>query len=95
MNKRGAKRKKHITQDSPELHRIGAHIRRLRKAQGYTSHEAFAYAHGFARAQFLSYEHGRNMQVFTLLRIVAAFGMDLETFFKTMKEHEPHHRTED
>lgn len=69
-----------------QLKRIGAHIRQLRKAKGYTSHELFAYDHGFARAQYLSYEHGRNMELSTLLRLAAAFEMDLKAFFSSLPD---------
>jgi transcriptional regulator with XRE-family HTH domain len=60
---------------------IGRRIRGLRKDAGYTSHEQFALEFDFARAQYLTYEHGRDMRITTLLRICQAFNMSLEEFF--------------
>jgi transcriptional regulator with XRE-family HTH domain len=86
MKKRGP-RPKSKTPD-PSVVLLGKRIRSLRKAAGYTSHEAFAWEHGFARAQYLAYEHGRDLQFSTLLRIVRAFNMSLNEFFEEGFEEE-------
>ncbi|MFN8715104.1 MAG: helix-turn-helix domain-containing protein [Bacteroidota bacterium] len=82
--KRGPKPKKIDADTQKELKQIGAHIRQLRKAKGYSSHELFAYDHGFARAQYLSYEHGRNMELYSLIKVAAALDMDLKDFFASL-----------
>lgn len=86
MKKRGP-RPKSKTPD-PAVILLGRRIRALRKAAGYSSHETFAYEHGFARAQYLAYEHGRDLQFSTLLRIVRAFDMTLNDFFAAGFEEE-------
>ncbi|MCU0435441.1 MAG: helix-turn-helix domain-containing protein [Bacteroidia bacterium] len=82
--KRGPKPKNLDKDTETVFKQIGKHIRQLRKAKGYSSHELFAYDHGFARAQYLSYENGRNMELYSLMKVAAAFEMDLKTFFDTL-----------
>ncbi|MDB9455787.1 helix-turn-helix transcriptional regulator [Dolichospermum circinale CS-541/06] len=82
--KRGRKVKTFNPVTESQLKRIGEHIRQLRKDKGYSSHEMFAFDHDIARAQFLSYENGRNMELSSLIKIAAAFEMDLKTFFETL-----------
>lgn len=82
--KRDPKTKKIDARTQTALKQIGIHIRQLRKAKGYSSHEQFAYDHDFARAQYLSYENGRNMQLCSLMKIAAAFDMDIKTFFEML-----------
>jgi transcriptional regulator with XRE-family HTH domain len=84
--RRGPKPKNIDTHTETVFKQIGAHIRQLRIAKGYSSHELFAYDHGFARAQYLSYEHGRNMELYSLMKVAAAFEMDLKTFFSSLPD---------
>lgn len=65
-----------------DLKKLGARIKQLRMAKGYTSYEYFAYEHNLGRAQFGRYERGtEDLRYSTLLKIVRAFGMDMEEFF--------------
>lgn len=62
--------------------KLGTRIKQLRIAKGYTSYEYFAYEHKLGRAQFGRYERGtEDLRYSTLLKIVRAFGMDMEEFF--------------
>jgi hypothetical protein len=71
-----------------EYHRqLGERIRQLRKSKGYKNHESFAYEHGFARAQFGSYERGSGMSFATIVRIAAAMEMTLAEFFSEGFDH--------
>jgi hypothetical protein len=79
--KRGAKIKTIDAAMQNDLQQIGAALRRLRKDAGYSSHEVFAFDHGIARAQYLAYEHGRNMQLSTLITILRCHGLTLGEFF--------------
>jgi transcriptional regulator with XRE-family HTH domain len=79
VNKRGPKTK--AKQKSAFHIALGRRIRLLRKEAGYTSHEMFAHELGFARAQYLSYENGREMQISNLLRIVKAHKLTMAQFF--------------
>jgi transcriptional regulator with XRE-family HTH domain len=86
MERRGPKRKSPIP--DPAIVQLGKRIRDLRKAAGYSSHETFAYEHNIARAQYLAYEHGRDLQFSNLLRIVRAHRMSLAEFFAEGFEEE-------
>ncbi|MCA6364000.1 MAG: helix-turn-helix transcriptional regulator [Bacteroidetes bacterium] len=86
MKKRGPRRKSGIS--DPAIVQLGKRIRDLRKAAGYSSHETFAYEHNIARAQYLAYEHGRDLQFSNLLRIVRAHRMSLADFFAEGFEEE-------
>jgi transcriptional regulator with XRE-family HTH domain len=73
---------------SPEHQRklkmLGSRIKTLRIEKGYTSHEAFATKHGFNRTQYFRYENGEDLRFSSLLRIVSAFDMSLEEFFREL-----------
>ena len=84
----GPKPKQQDIANCKELHQIGVHIRRLRLAKGYENYQLFAYDHGFAPMQYLRYEHGKNLQVYSLVKIAAAFNMDLKMFFSSMPGEE-------
>ncbi len=86
QKKRGPKIKAIDAGMQHDLKQIGAALRRLRKDAGYSSHEAFAFDHNFARAQYLAYEHGRNMQISTLITILRCHGLTLGDFFAMVEE---------
>lgn len=65
------------------IQKIGAKLRELRLAKGYTSHEIFAYEHGLGRVQYWRLEAGKaNMTIKTLVGILNIHGITLEEFFK-------------
>lgn len=55
------KKKKEFNPED-QLQKLGARIRELRKASGYTSAETFANENGFSRALYGKYENGRNIE---------------------------------
>jgi transcriptional regulator with XRE-family HTH domain len=65
----------------PELKRIGARIKELRKKKGYTSYETFANEHDVHRVQWGRYEQGLDMYSSTLIKIVKLLGVSLKDFF--------------
>lgn len=67
--------------DEAYLELLGKRIRELRIKAGYSSHEAFAYAHDFPRTQYGRYERGNNITFTNLVKVVRAFDMTLEEFF--------------
>ncbi len=79
------KPKKHVSED---LLRLGRRIRQLRIERGYTNYEYFAYEHGISRAQFGRYEQGEDLRYSSLLKVVRAFGMTMEEFFREGFEEE-------
>ncbi len=65
-----------------EKKRVGIRLRQIRKSIGFTSHETFAYQHGFDRAQYGKYEAGRlNITLGSLLRILNRMKVTLSVFF--------------
>jgi transcriptional regulator with XRE-family HTH domain len=67
---------------SEYLKKVGERLKYYRKKAGYTSYEYFAYEHEFSRPQYGKYEAGANIQLNTLIKILDAFGVSLEEFFK-------------
>lgn len=63
------------------MRQIGARLKALRKAKGYSNYEQFAFQHGIGRAQYGRYEKGHNMQMDTLLRLLGALEVSLGEFF--------------
>jgi len=73
--------KVHLTKEA-YLKQLGARIRTLRIAAGYTNHETFAYKHGFGRSQMNRYETGKTEPgIHTLHRICVALGVTEEVFY--------------
>ncbi len=65
---------------------LAKRIREIRKEKGYTNYEYFAYEHGFPRAQYGRYENGEDLRFSSLVKLVDAFDMTLEEFFKGFKK---------
>jgi len=64
-----------------ELGKLGARIKQLRIARGYTNYENFAFDHDIPRAQFGRYERGEDLRYLSLLKITKAFGISMKEFF--------------
>ncbi len=64
------------------LQKIGERLKEIRKAKGYKNYEAFAYEKKIPRAQYGRYERGSDLKLSSLLKILDAFDMTLEEFFK-------------
>lgn len=82
MKKAGKKQpNKQPLEVEDQLKKIGARIKQLRIQKGYTSYEYFAYEHNISRAQFGRYEQGQDLRLSSLIKVVNAFGMNLDEFF--------------
>lgn len=77
------KKKKKKSEANLELSR---RIKELRIEKGYTSYEYFAFENGFHRAQYGRYENGEDIRFSTLVRLLDAFDVTLEEFFKGFKK---------
>ncbi|MFN0291957.1 helix-turn-helix domain-containing protein [Pedobacter helvus] len=65
-----------------EKKKIGLRLKQIRKRQGYTSHETFAYEIGFDRAQYGKYEAGSsNITLGTLIKLLNKLQTRLSDFF--------------
>lgn len=78
----GKKRVKTPIDPEDQLVKLGARIKALRIKAGYNSYETFAYEHGLPRAQYGRYEQGKDLRFSSLVRVVAAFEMSIDEFFK-------------
>lgn len=72
----------HDRQTLLELKKLGSKIKKIRKAKGYSNYEQFAFEHKIARAQYGRYENGADLRYSSLLKIIAAFDMTIEEFFR-------------
>lgn len=61
---------------------IGEKLKELRIAKGYTSYEYFAFENNLNRSQYGTYERGRNMNLTTLVKILAIHGLTIKEFFE-------------
>ncbi|WP_268036822.1 helix-turn-helix domain-containing protein [Algoriphagus sp. PAP.12] len=73
-----------ISQKEVLLKAIGERLKQLRKLEGYSNHEDFAFDKGINRSQYGKYENGKSdLQISTLVKIINCFSnMTLESFFK-------------
>jgi transcriptional regulator with XRE-family HTH domain len=76
------KTSKKVKDKKVELNKLGERIKNLRIAKGYTSYEHFAYEHNIPRTQFGRYENGEDLRYSSLLKVIAAFDMDVKEFFE-------------
>ena len=67
-----------------QLKSIGRHLREIRKEQGYSSVEIFAYENSLNRVSYWRIENGQNFTMKMLLKILDIHGMSLEEFFSSM-----------
>jgi predicted transcriptional regulator len=83
MKGKGQKPSKNAPKDAAYYQKqLGERIKALRLQRGYTSYEYFAYEHNISRAQFGRYEKGQDLRFSSLVKIVQAFDMTLEEFFR-------------
>jgi transcriptional regulator with XRE-family HTH domain len=61
---------------------IGRRIKALRIEHGYSSSEIFAYDHNLNRVSYWRIEHGCNMTLSSLLRILDIYKISLSDFLK-------------
>ncbi|MDG1777996.1 MAG: helix-turn-helix transcriptional regulator [Flavobacteriaceae bacterium] len=65
-----------------QLKNLGNKLRELRLEQGYSNYEQFAYEHNLPRAQYGRYEQGQDLRFSSLLKVLKAFNVTPEEFFK-------------
>ena len=68
---------------SKEILQLGARIRKLRKAKGYSSQETFAYDNDYTLSYFSRLERGEDIRFSSLVRVCEALNVDLKTFFSS------------
>jgi transcriptional regulator with XRE-family HTH domain len=65
-----------------ELEKLGARLKELRIAKGYSNYEQFAYDHNIPRAQYGRYERGQDLRISSLLKVLRALEVTPSEFFK-------------
>jgi len=65
-----------------QLANLGNKLRELRIEKGFTNYEQFAFEHNLPRAQYGRYEQGQDLRFSSLLKVLKAFDISLEEFFK-------------
>lgn len=65
-----------------EVLKMAKRLKELRVKQGFTSYEAFANEHGLSRALYGRYEKGKDLRFSSLVKLVKAFNITLEEFFR-------------
>jgi len=61
--------------------KIGARLKQLRQAKGYTAAETFAFSHQIDRSQYTKYEKGADMYISTLVRLLVILDVGIDDFF--------------
>lgn len=74
-------KKKKSNKDNPDIQKLAARIRALRKAQGYSNADFFAYEKEITRSQYARYELGEDIRFSSLMKLIKAFGMTPKEFF--------------
>lgn len=64
-----------------QIKNLGARIKQLRIAKGYTNAEFFAYDHKIYRSQYGKYERGEDLRFSSLIRIIQIHNLTLHEFF--------------
>ncbi len=70
------------TYTKKQLANLGIRLRELRIAKGFTNYEQFAFEHNLPRAQYGRYERGEDLRFSSLLKVLKAFDISLEEFFR-------------
>ena len=70
-----------IDEAGQQLSNLGARIKAMRKARGYSNYEQFAYKHEINRSQYGRYENGEDLRFSSLLKVLKALDVSLAEFF--------------
>ena len=65
---------------------IGNELKRLRKEAGITSYADFAWAHGLSKTQYGRLEHGANLTITSLYKVLAIHNVSVPEFLATLKK---------
>jgi DNA-binding transcriptional regulator YiaG len=63
------------------IQKLAARIKSIRKAQGFTNADFFAYQNDITRSQYSRYESGEDIRYSSLMKIIKAFKMTPAEFF--------------
>ena len=60
---------------------VGARMKNLRVAKGFSNYENFAYESDISRAQYGKYEKGGDLRLSSLIKVLRTLEIDLNEFF--------------
>lgn len=66
---------------NPDIQKLASRLKELRKAQGYTNADFFAYDNDLVRSQYSRYESGEDIRFTSLMKIIRAFKISPKEFF--------------
>lgn len=75
------KKKFKVLEPDAEAVKLGARIKQLRKDAGFTNADDFAYTYSFPRSGYGRIEQGKNIEFFTLIKILNCHGISYLEFF--------------
>ena len=75
------KKKLKLLDPEAEAVKLGARIKQLRKDAGFTNADDFAYSYSFPRSGYGRIEQGKNIEFFTLIKILNCHGISYSEFF--------------
>jgi hypothetical protein len=65
----------------PDIQKLSTRVRALRKKQGYTNADFWAYERGWSRSHYGRIELGEDIRFSTLMKLIRDFGMTPQEFF--------------
>ena len=68
--------------DNEDIKKLAQRIKTIRKSLGYTNADFFAYENEITRSQYARYETGEDIRFSSLMKLIRAFKMTAEEFFK-------------
>ena len=68
--------------DNEDIKKLAQRIKTIRKSLGYTNADFFAYENEITRSQYARYETGEDIRFSSLMKLIRAFKMTPEEFFK-------------
>lgn len=64
-----------------QLEKLGDRLKTIRKEQGFSNYEQFAFENDLPRSQYGRYEKGNDLRFSSLLRVLKAMNISLKDFF--------------
>ncbi len=77
------------TEKIPELAKVAARLKEIRKEKGYKNYEHIAFELGMSRSAYWRLESGENFSIKTLIKVCKELGVTLEEFFQGIDVPKP------
>lgn len=77
------------TEKIPELKKVAARLKEIRKEKGYMNYEHIAFEVSMSRSAYWRLESGENFSLKTLIKICKVLEITLEEFFSGIDSPKP------